>query len=285
MLAALAFLFASGTLQAPTVNQFEILKRVKANVVAELAVAANYTCVQTVERIYYRMRHACLANAAHGKPKEFMRDRLRLDVAVSEGNEIYSWHGESKFTSTQISDVISEGPRTSGQFVGFLRNIFATPGIQFSFLGASQEDGKPLYRFSFVVQVLRSLYYLSGRAYSGIVPYHGEFSVDAADCKLLRLTIVADDVPAAAGMCSVETQMDYQLVRIADHEALLPASYVLNLESDRDRRFNRRALWAEEAHASQLGLWFMDGQHFHTEKHFTRYWRTRSLSKARKPNP
>ena len=30
-----------------------------------------------------------------------LEDRLELDVAVSEGAEIYSWHGEHRFSSHQ----------------------------------------------------------------------------------------------------------------------------------------------------------------------------------------
>jgi hypothetical protein len=418
MIGILAFFWVLGAAQASPPNQFEILQHVKLNVTAQLAIASNYTCVQTVERKYYQVRNACMPNASHGKPREYMRDQLRLDVAVSEGSEIYSLHGESRFTSNNIDDVIPEGPRTSGEFVSFLRNIFTTPGVQFSFLGTSEENGKSVYRFSYLVQLLRSKYYLVGRAYSGFVPYHGEFSVDSGTYNLLRLTIVADDVPISAGMCRVDTDMEYQIISISGHEALLPASYVLKLESDRDLytvssnqytqchefrgestlhftaidpgtsvtrppvvderlpagliikatlegsigdkdsytgdavqailaepitipasgrvipkgatlhglisemerhsedldfwlfaikfqrleagrdsylmdavplpgygaadvRFSGRIMRGEEARASRLGLWFMDGEHFKTAKHFTRYWRTRPISAAK----
>lgn len=219
---------------AETPNQFEILERVKLNVKAELAMSANYICVQTIERRYYTEKHACLVNGPHGKPKEFMRDRLRLDVAVSQGAEIFSWHGENRFVSSNISQVISDGPRTSGQFVGFLRNIFLNPGVQFTFKGTSQLKGKPIYTFDYVVQLLRSTYYLKGREDGYIIPYHGNFSVDAATFELLHLDIAADQVPMTSGICSAETAVDYQIVNISGQRSLLPSSFVLKMKGDHD---------------------------------------------------
>jgi hypothetical protein len=163
-----------------------------------------------------------------------MRDRLRLDVAVSEGKEIFSWHGENRFVSGGISSVIDNGPRTSGQFVGFLRNIFLAPGVQFKFTGASQQNGKPVYIFDYLVQVLRSNYYLEGRQGGSIIPFHGSFSADAATFELVHLSIIADQVPPASGICSAETDLDYQLVNIGNQQSLLPSAFVLKMASEGD---------------------------------------------------
>ncbi len=234
MFALLPFLFVFAPAAPATPNEFQILQHVKLNVQGELALAANYTCVQTMERAYYEAPRACVANVPHPKPRQYMRDRLRLDVAVSEGSEIFSWHGETKFTSSNIADIIPNGPRSSGQFVGFLRNIFVNQGVQFTFKGASQWNNKPAYTFDYVVQVLRSTYLLKGRGEATIIPYHGSFSVDADSFELIHLSIIADDIPAFSGICAAETDLDYQIVRISGHESLLPAAFTLKLESDHD---------------------------------------------------
>ena len=220
--------------QAEAPDQFAILEHVKLNVQAELAMSSNYTCVQTVERTYYQEKHACISNTPHGKRKEFMRDRLRLDVAVSEGAEIFSWHGETHFTSTDVAQVVQNGPRTSGQFVGFLRNIFFTQGVQFTFKGASQVNGQAVYLFDYAVQLLRSNYYLRGRIGGSVIPYHGSFAVDAHDFELVHLSIVADQVPLESGTCSAETDVDYQLVNISGRQSLLPSAFLLKVENDND---------------------------------------------------
>lgn len=234
MLALFLLLFLSQDQAVESTNPNELLQHVKVNVEAELAMASNYTCALTIERNYLILKQACVPSAAHGKPQEFMRDRLRLDVAVSEGREIFSWHGESRFTSSNVSDVIHNGPRTSGQFVGFLRNIFLTPGVQFTFKGASRENGKPVYSYEYVVERSRSTYFLKGRSGGAVIPFHGSFSVDTSNLELVRLSIVGDDIPPSSGICSAETDLDYQLVSISGRQSLLPSSFVLKIQSDPD---------------------------------------------------
>jgi hypothetical protein len=234
MLALLFLLLFWASQGDGTPNEYEILQHVKLNVDAELAMASNYTCVQTIERTYFMQKRACVQDAPHGKPKEFMRDRLRLDIAVSRGREIFSWHGENRFSSGDVSAVIRNGPRTSGQFVGFLRNIFLSPGVQFTFKGASREGGRPVYVFGYVVQLLRSTYYLKGRGDASLIPYHGSFSVDPASFELVRLSIIADEIPTSSGICSAETDLDYQIVSISSRQSLLPSSFVLKVQSDPD---------------------------------------------------
>lgn len=234
MLALFLLLLLSPDQAVETPNPNEILEHVKVNVKAELALASNYTCALTIERNYFIQKQACVASAPHGKPQEIMRDRLRLDVAVSEGREIFSWHGETRFTSSNVSDVIRNGPRTSGQFVGFLRNIFLNAGVQFTFKGASRENGKPVYAYDYVVSLPYSTYFLKGRAGGAIIPFHGSFSVDASSLELIRLSIIGDAIAASSGICSAETDLDYQLVRISGQQSLLPSSFVMKVQSDPD---------------------------------------------------
>lgn len=230
----LFLLFALALAGAETPNQYEILEHVKLNVRAQLAMYANYTCVQTIERTYYSERHACLPNEPRGKLHAYMRDRLRLDVAVSRGREIYSFHGESKFTSSNINSVIPNGPRTSGQFTGFLQNIFTMPGVLFTFKGSTHIDGAPAYQFDYVVQLLRSTFVMEGQNYRSIVPFHGSFAVNADTFELVRLNVIADDIPLGTGMCTAETDLEYQIVSISGRQSLLPASYVMKIANAQD---------------------------------------------------
>ncbi len=104
-----------------------------------------------------------------------IHDRLRLDIAVSEGREIYSWHGENRFSSSTIAEVVGNGPISSGNFVGFLHNIFLVEGIQFKYSGASDVQGVTTFRFQYVVPVDRSGYHVKATRTSKVVPFHGSF--------------------------------------------------------------------------------------------------------------
>ncbi len=216
------------------VKMLEILEHVRLNVAQELAMSANYTCVETIQRTYYWEQNSCAADGHRSKPREYMHDQLRLDVAVSESNEIFAWHGENKFVSTDITKVIPNGPKSSGQFVGFLQGIFRTPGVLFTFKGTSQLQNKPVYSFDYIVQLLRSTYTLKGRNGASIVPYHGSFSVDTSNFQLVRLNIIVDDPPSKSGICSADTEIEYQLVDIQGHQSLLPSSFVLKIVADND---------------------------------------------------
>lgn len=234
MLAVLLLFLGPPIQETQRPDQFETLEHVKLTVQTELTKAANYTCVQTIERTYYRQKHACQADVKASKPKEFMRDRLRLDVAVSDKREIFSWHGENKFSSGGITEVVPKGPRTSGQFVGFLRNIFLSSGVQFKFTGMSQVRGKPVYTFNYGVQFLTSDYYLQGRGKASRIAFHGSFSADAETFELVSLTIVGDEVPLSSGICSVETDVEYQTVNISGQLSVVPASFALRMTDDQD---------------------------------------------------
>jgi hypothetical protein len=71
-----------------------VLQRIRANVGQQVSRVANYTCVESVDRSYFFdsfNRISGCANYRKAPPKQlYMRDRLRLDVAVSEGREIFS---------------------------------------------------------------------------------------------------------------------------------------------------------------------------------------------------
>src|SRR5437870_1598961 len=80
----------------------EILGRIRHNVAAQVSRSANYACIETIERNYLvtPVPRAACSPSGMKKAKPYMRDRLRLDVAVSQNSEIFSWHGENNFTST-----------------------------------------------------------------------------------------------------------------------------------------------------------------------------------------
>lgn len=214
-----------------------ILERARKAVAAQLARAANYACVQTIDRQYLvpesRGPQGCAQLPLLASETPLMRDRLRLDVAVSENREIYSWHGETKFTSSDVSAVVQTGPISSGNFVGFLRNIFLQPGAQFTFSGESKNHGSKAYNFDYIVGLKQSAYHIQAKSGKPSIPYHGSFSIDGSNYQLTRLQVVADAIPSDSSICSVETNITYQIVNVSGHPSLIPASFVLDLEDNR----------------------------------------------------
>ena len=212
-----------------------ILNSLRTAVAAQLARAANYTCVQTAEREYLidekQVPRGC-GEPAVLKTKLLMRDRLRLDIAVSEGREIYSWHGEAKFTSSNVSEVVQTGPVSSGNFVGFLENLFVEKGARFTYAGEGEQNGSRTYSFNYVVPRANSAYRVQGRHGAWFVPFHGSFSVTGADYRLASLRVVADAIPEDSDICSAETNVTYQIVSIAGHPSLTPATFLLRMDDN-----------------------------------------------------
>lgn len=212
----------------------QILQQVRETVAAQIKKSANYTCVQTIDRTYFKNSRDLLPGCAYESQtparKETMHDRLRLDVAVSEGQEIYSWHGENNFSSSAINSVVKSGPISSGGFIGFLHNIFLDAGVQFSYTGRSVGNGVAVHAFAYTVPVASSRYHVQSKHGSPIVPFHGSFSVDATSFELASLTVVADGIPNDSSICSAETEVDYQIARISGRDSLIPSRFLLRID-------------------------------------------------------
>ncbi|MBV9613252.1 MAG: hypothetical protein JO091_12325 [Acidobacteriaceae bacterium] len=210
------------------------MNRVRDNVATLLTKSANYTCVQTIDRAYYSTedKRAAGCSASETKPeerKEVMHDRLRLDVAVSENHEIYSWHGENRFSSSEISGIVQSGPISSGSFVGYLQNVFVSPGTRFTFSSTGQAPTNKIYTFDYAVPLASSRCRIATPHGGVIVAYHGTFTVSATDYRLLTFKVVPDAIPPEAPICSAETEIQYEHLAIADGISLIPTKYVMKI--------------------------------------------------------
>ena len=130
---ALSFLLAaflapsSASLASATDSESEkVLKRAAAKVAANYKSIHSYTCVETVQRDYYRPRAATLPRECSLLMKQrqnptldmvlllWSRDRLRLEVATSSRGEINSWPGASRFSDSGIESLVRDGPIGTG---------------------------------------------------------------------------------------------------------------------------------------------------------------------------
>ena len=210
----------------------EILQHLRANVSQQLSRAANYACVESIDRSYFLTATARFPGCAdYGKlPKQWYKhDRLRLDVAVSEGHEIFSWHGGKSFSLKGIDDVVRSGPISSGSFVGYLRNIFFDAGVTIRFAGHTSSTDGDSYIFDYVVPRGSSRYQVSNGKKRWIVSYHGRFTGSGTNYELTSLQLTADEVPSESGICSAGSKIEYQLVNIAGKDSLIPKRYVLDM--------------------------------------------------------
>jgi hypothetical protein len=209
----------------------ELFQKVRAKVLADVSHVPRYTCVQTVNRAQYRLQYAvqptscraAIALRAQQPPSGFLlvRDRLRLDVAVVDGAETFSWAGARRFETSRVDDLVKSGATGSGEFVSYLNSVFGHDTDSISYIGQST--------FAFNVPLEKSHYSYRSEGPDRTLAYHGFFLVDPASAELKRLTVVADDFPAQEAACRVIDTMDYHRVKMANGDFLLPEAVTMDV--------------------------------------------------------
>lgn len=208
----------------------ELFNKVRAKVLDDVSHVPRYTCVQTVNRAQYRpqygVKSSCRSIIAARRQLAspgylIVRDRLRLDVAVVDGAETFSWAGARRFETSHIDELVKSGATGSGEFVSYLISVFGSDTDSISYVGQSL--------FSFNVPIEKSHYRYSTRGPDRTVGYHGSFLVDPAATELKRLTVVADQFPPGDEVCRVEDNMDYHRVKIGNGDFLLPEAATMDV--------------------------------------------------------
>ncbi len=226
----------------------DLLRRVRARVLDDVSRVPRYTCVQTVDRSRYipvqaRKPESCSYVSAARKQLlspgyPVWRDRLRLDVAVVKGSEIFSWAGAGRFETGHIDDLVPTGAAGTGEFVSFLHSTFGGEPDSISFSGLSL--------FNFTVPLAKSHYMFHGRGGSArAIAYYGSFRVDPEAAEIKRLTIRADQFPADAGVCTLEDSMNYERVKIGNGDFLLPSVAVLDVLNQDGSEFVNETRYSE----------------------------------------
>jgi hypothetical protein len=215
----------------------DILARVRDRVVEQGNRMPNHTCVETVERQRYQRvaeqsHRSCDAILARRQQPNFSKllrlsttDRLRLDVAVTRGSEIYSWAGAGKFEEGEIDDLIPVGSMGTGAFSTLLESAFEARSSGFTFDGVVTLASRTLYKYSFHVPKDESLYkYRENHKPWIITGYGGELLVDPRTSELVRLSVHTDELPPTVQGCEIDTTLDYGEVQLSGADFLLPAS-------------------------------------------------------------
>jgi hypothetical protein len=224
----------------PARDPDEVLAQVRAKLRAMAQRMPRYTCVQTVERKYYKLGEhkgsppscdqiAGDRKTGRSKLQLYATDRLRLDVAVAGGREIVSWVGAGKFDSRRVDEIVGEGPTGTGAFGGHLVDVFANPGVHFQYLGEKTVNGNGVLEYRFTVPQNASNYRIHGAEEWHLTAYDGTFQINGQSSDLVRLDLRTDELPPDTSMCESSTKLDYQTIRIGDSDFLLPRQSELEI--------------------------------------------------------
>jgi hypothetical protein len=189
------------------------LGRIRARMAETLARQPDYTCIQQIER----------SNRRAPRHKYELRDMLRLEVALVDGKEMFAWPGEAKFEDTDLLDMApSGGAIGTGNFATHARAVFRTNAPAFEYKGIADLDGRSAYQYSFKVAQLESGYHIRVNGVEAVVGYHGTFWADANTLDLIRLEVIADNIPPVLELKSAQDVMDYGRMKIGSSDFLLP---------------------------------------------------------------
>ena len=209
-----------------------LFNEVRAKVIDNVRRFPRYTCVQTVVRSQFELPRTgstcarAIANQAANPFDRVLRwhDRLRLDVAVGDKSEIFSWAGASKFEAGDISDLVSRGASGSGEFGSFLAAVFGGDAEGFVYHGLKDMPFGRVASYDFTVPLAKSHYQYAarGKGYTR-VGYRGSFFADLDTAELKELDLLVDEFPVSDGVCRVEDKIQYARVKIGENTFMLPS--------------------------------------------------------------
>lgn len=234
-----AFALAPGILAFCTLllalDPQDLFNRTRKNVLANLDQTPRYTCIETITREVRRTvrpREACtptLVNAAANAYGEVLwHDRLRLDIAVINGSETFSWAGARQFETEDVNKLVGGGATGTGDFSGFLSSVFGTDAQHFRYTGEEDTPAGLMARFEFEVPLSTTHYRYSTHGRFKPAPYAGWFLIDPATASLRHLAVVATQFDPEDEVCRVEDGIDYQTAKIGDSDFVLPRESFMN---------------------------------------------------------
>lgn len=194
----------------------------------------RYTCQETVAREYLnppKHRPKSTESCPATDPQALVRvatDRLRLEVAVSEGREIHAWPGATKFDTRELDQMIGSGPLSTGLFGTVLGGIFDNPGTHFEFAAENPEGGRRLFHYRYSIPVSASHYQvkLMGGTWWN-TSYSGDFDISVDTGDLEKLTTDTGSLSLDAQMCRAQTVVEYHYEKVGDGGFLIPRQATL----------------------------------------------------------
>lgn len=238
--------------QFPQQEDILRLARIKQAIQRHLQGMPNYTCLETIER----------SEQLPGAAKPSLIDVLRLEVAYVGGKELFAWPGSTRFEDNELRGLVTTGAFSTGGFVLHAKSIFLGDGTSFQFGGAETLDGVPVWRYDYTTPQLRSGYQIRNpvRHVGAIVAYSGSIWARQDNLELLRITIDTHDIPAHIEITEAHDRLDYQLMPIAQRQALLPRSHEIRIHDASGRvAINRTRLTRCREYLGESTLKFDEG--------------------------
>jgi len=140
------------------------------------------------------------------------RDRLRVEVAVFDGRQFFSWPGTGTFRFVGLEEMTGGGASGSGDFGPFAASFLAdSDPASVQFRGVGEWAGRRIAEYSYDVPLVGSHYEVkAGPDRFERTAYRGSMFVDAETGDLRRLVIHVPWPPAGSGVLRAEVDTSYE---------------------------------------------------------------------------
>lgn len=230
MVVAAAAPAALGQPSPETSHPEAVLRRARDRLLADLARLPRYTCVQTITRRYYRPPggpRSCARLIKEHEERENKDelplrgwDRLRLEVAIADGQNVYSWVGAARFEEDNFEELAGHGPLGSGDFGTFLASVFRRATV--SFQDEKVINGRRLLEYSYDMPAARSAYMVRSGAEWVPTAYSGTFLLDPDTADVVSLAVRTVELPEKNPACQAISEIEYGRTTIHDRVVLIP---------------------------------------------------------------
>ena len=208
----------------------DVLQHTSERLLDDLKRMPRYTCVQTITRTYYEgkrrfNRPSCSSLISeHNARKKNLPvegwDRLRLEVALVEGNSVYSWVGAPRFTDDTLDKLAGSGPLGSGDFGVFLNGILHRATLDFR--GERVIDNSRLFEYSYEMPLGKSSYRVKVPDGWAVTGYSGTLLLDPQTNDLVQMLVGTDELPSASSACQATSEVTYRRTSIHQRMVLVP---------------------------------------------------------------
>jgi hypothetical protein len=147
---------------------------------------------------------------------------------VAGNNEIFSWHGQHTFVTSDITKLVNGGAISSGSFFGFIADIFVGAHGRYFYHGLAHVDGRILAIFSYTMPRSASHFVTRTAAGRQVMAFHGRFTADPASGDLYSLSVDTDDLPADLHACSIDQTVTYQNITLNKKTFRIPLKVELS---------------------------------------------------------
>ena len=209
-----------------SIEQKEILGQITDAALNYSSNLPNFICLQVTRRYV----------APSGKENFALQDTIAERLSYFEQKEDYQVVSKNGVPVTGMQHDQLGGASSSGEFGSMLREIFSPESrTEFEWERWATLRGKRMHVYTFRVPQETSKYSILSEAVKRriIVGYHGLIYADRDTKMVMRLTMMADNIPADFPVQEVDLDLNYDYTQIGGQPFLLPLKSELHSKDGR----------------------------------------------------